>query len=138
MTMQYSTPLRNNQLDQIEVTVGPSPYLQIFSTAAPANTAAADSGVMLCEIPLPADWMNAAAAGTKSKAGTWLGTGHANAGIGTNAGHFRIKDSTKTTCHIQGSITANGGGGDMTIDNISIAEGQAVSVNGFAIAAGNA
>jgi hypothetical protein len=26
----------------------------------------------------------------------------------------------------------------MTIDNISIAEGQAVSVNGFAIAAGNA
>jgi hypothetical protein len=138
MTMQYSTTLRNNQLDQVEVTLGASPYLQIFSGAAPANAAAADTGTLLCEIALPADWMNAAAAGSKSKAGTWLGTGHANAGTGTNAGHFRIKDTTKTTCHIQGTVTANLGGGDMTIDNISIAEDQAVSVNGFAIAAGNA
>jgi hypothetical protein len=136
--MKYSTTLRNNQLDQIESTIGATPKLQLRSGAAPANCAAADTGTLLCEIDLPSDWMAAASAGAKGKAGTWSGSGHTDAGTGTDAGHFRVKDSTGTTCHIQGSITAVGGGGEMTIDNINIAEGQSVTVNTFTITAGNA
>ena len=138
MTLQYSVTLRNNQLDQVETTVGASAKLQIRSGAAPANCAAADSGTLLCEIALPSDWMAAASSGSKAKSGTWSGTGEVGAGSGTAAGHFRIKDSAGTVTHLQGSITITGGGGDMTLDNTSIAQNQSVVVNTFSISAGNA
>ena len=139
--MDYHVDLREAQLDVIETTVGEAPILEIRSGAKPANCSAADSGTLLAELDLPTDWMEAAGAttaGVKGKSGTWSGTGEAGAGAGTNAGHFRIKDSGGTTCYIQGSITATGDGGDMTLDNISIASGQAFTVQTFAITAGNA
>jgi hypothetical protein len=43
----------------------------------------------------------------KAKSGTWQGNGVA-AG---NVGHFG-QDSAGTTTHIQGTVTATGGGGD--------------------------
>lgn len=134
MPLNYSTTLRNAQLDQVESTVGTSPKLQIRSGAKPTACADADAGTLLCEITLPSDWMLAASAGSKAKNGTWQGTG---AAAGT-AGHFRVKDSGGTTCHMQGSVTVTGGGGDMTVDNTSIAAGQTVTVTGFTLSAGNA
>jgi hypothetical protein len=47
-------------------------------------------------------------------------------------------DSGGTVCHMQGTVTATGGGGDMTIDNTSIASGQSVTVTGFTLTEGNA
>jgi hypothetical protein len=35
-------------------------------------------------------------------------------------------------------VTATGGGGDMTLDNTSIASGQKVTITTFTISAGNA
>ena len=134
MALQYGTTLRNNQLDQVESTVGTSPKLQLRSGAPPATCATADSGTLLCELTLPSDWMAAASGGTKAKSGTWSGTG---AAAGTIA-HFRIKDSAGTTCHMQGTVTATGGGGDLTVDNTVIAVSQAVTVNTFTLTAGNA
>lgn len=83
---------------------------------------------------LPSDWMNAASGGQKTKAGTWTGTADA---AGT-VGHFRIKDNGDTTCHIQGSATGTGGGGDMEIDNPAILVGQTITVNTFTLTDGNA
>lgn len=137
MALQYSTTLRNNQLDQIESTTGASAKLQLRTGAPPANCAAADSGTLLCEMALPADWMAAAASGAVAKAGTWTGTGAVGAGTGTNAGHFRIKDSTGATCHVQGTVTGTGLGGDMTLDNVNIAQNQVVTVVTFNVTAGN-
>jgi hypothetical protein len=134
MALNYSTSLRNNQLDQVESTVGTSAKLYIRSGAKPTACADADSGTLLATLDLPSDWMAAASSGSKAKAGTWQGTGDA---AGT-AGHFRIKDSGGTTCHLQGSITATGGGGDMTLDNTSIASAQTITVTGFTLTAGNA
>ena len=37
------------------------------------------------------------------------------------------------TAHIQGSVTATGGGGDMTLDNTSIASGQTVTITSFTL-----
>jgi len=132
--MKYSVTLRNNQLDQVEATLGVSPKLQFWSGAAPANCAAADSGTLLAEMTLPSDWMAAASAGSKAKSGTWTVTGSI-AGV---IGHFRIKDSGLVACHAQGSVTLTGGGGDMTVDNTNAEVGQSITVNTFTINAGNA
>lgn len=134
MAVQLSVAVRNARLDSIESTVGTAPLLQIRTGAQPANCAAADSGTLLCEITLPSDWMNAASSGSKTLAGTWSGTA---AAAGT-AAHYRLKDSTGTTCHEQGSVTATGGGGDLTVDNASIASGQTVSITTWTKTDGNA
>lgn len=134
MSLQESVSVRNARLDAIETTVGTAPKLQIFTGAPPANCAAADSGSLLAELTLPSDWLAGASGGSKAKAGTWSGTGSA----GGTAGHWRIKDSAGTTCHLQGTCTATGGGGDMTLDNAVIANGQAITVNSFSVTAANA
>lgn len=130
MAFQFSDAARNAALDAVETTIGASPILEIRSGAAPANCAAADSGTVLATMTLPSDWMAAASGGSKAKSGTWQDT---SADATGTAGHFRIKDSGGTTCHIQGSVTATGGGGDMTLDNTSIASGQTVTINTFTI-----
>jgi hypothetical protein len=127
MTIQLGTTLRNNMMGQYESTIGTSPKLQLRSGAAPANCAAADSGTLLAEITLPSDWLTAPSAGAVALSGSWAGTG---AAAGTVA-HYRLKDSAGTTCHEQGTVTATGGGGDLTVDNTSIASGQAVSVTSW-------
>jgi hypothetical protein len=138
MAIQYSVTLRNNQLEQIETTIGASARLRLYSGPPPANCAAAPTGTLLVDMALPSDWMATASNGSKAKSGTWSGTGTAGAGSGTTAGYFRIVDSTGSTCHVQGTVTITGGGGDMTLDNPNIAQNQTVTVNTFTITAGNA
>lgn len=134
MAFQYSTAIRNSRLDTIESTIGTSAILKIFSGAEPANPAAADPAGLLVTMNLPVDWMNAAAAGVKTLAGTW-----ANAASGTGTAQcFRIYDSGLVACGIQGNITATGGGGDMELNNTSVVSGQTVAVTTFTITAGNA
>lgn len=135
MAFQFSTSARNNALDAIEAAIGTSAVLRIRTGSAPANCAASRSGTVLATLNLPSDWLAAASGGTKSKSGTWEDTSADAAG---DAAHFEIMDSTLTTCHIQGTVTITGGGGDMTVDNTSIAVGQTVTVTGFSISAGGA
>lgn len=138
MALQYSTTLRNNQLDQVEVTAGASARLRIYTGAQPANCAAAASGTLLIDMTLPADWMAAASGGVKSLQGLWTATGEAGAGAGANAGHFRIWDSGVTTCHLQGDVTHTSGAGILKLDNINIAASQHVTVASFDLTGGNA
>lgn len=134
MAIQLSTTVRNARLDQIETTIGTAPKLQFF-TAAAANCAAADSGTKLVDTACPSDWLAAAASGAKAIAtGPWALTGIAAGSVA----QFRIKDSSGTTCHLQGTVTATGGGGDMTVDNVVIANAQAVSITAFTLTDGNA
>jgi hypothetical protein len=135
MAFQFSTATRNAALDQIETTIGTSAVLRIRSGTVPATCATADSGTVLATANLPSDWLAAASGGSKALSGTWQDT---SADATGTAGHFRIYDSTGATCHIQGTITATGGGGDMTVDNTSITSGQSVSVTAFTINAGGA
>lgn len=135
MTLQYSTAVRNAQLDAVESTIGASAILKIRTGAPPANCAAADSGTVLATLNLPSDWMAAAANGSKAKSGTWEDASADNAGT---AAHFRLYANDGTTCHAQGTVTATGGGGDMTVDNTVFAAGQQFTITSFAINAGNA
>jgi hypothetical protein len=133
MAFQFSTATRNDALDQIETTIGTSPTLEIRSGSVPANCAAASTGTVLATITLPSDWLAAASGGSKTISGTWQDVS-ANA-TGT-AGYFRI--SQGATCHIQGTVTATGGGGDMTLDSVSITAAQQVNITAFTITAGGA
>jgi hypothetical protein len=136
MALKYSESVCNAQLDAIETIVGESPVLVIYSGAAPANCAAAATGDVLATVQLPADWMAAASSAAKAMSGTWE---DASAdGTGT-AGYWRIYEAASplATAHLQGTVTVTGGGGDMTVNNTSFAEGQEFSVTTFTITNNN-
>jgi hypothetical protein len=135
MALQLSVAVRNARLDAIETAIGTAPLLKIRSGAAPATCATADSGTVLATCTLPSDWMAAASSGSKAMSGTWSDSSADNAGT---AAHFRIYDSAGTTCHMQGTATATGGGGDMEVDNTSFAAGQQFSVTSFSLTDANA
>ncbi len=139
MTIQYSTTVRNAQLDALETAIGTAPILRTYNGTMPASTATALSGnTLLAEGTLPSDWMANASGGSKAKSGTWTLTGQSGAGSGTAQTFFRLYDSGGTTCHLQGTVTGTGGGGDCTMDNVSVANAQTITVNTFTITAGNA
>lgn len=135
MALQYSVTVRNAKLDAVETAIGTSAVLKIRSGSAPSDCAQADSGTVLATITLPSDWMAAASSGSKAKSGTWQDS---SADATGTAGHFRLYASDGTTCHAQGTVTATGNGGDLTLDNVSIASGQSVTISSFTITAGNA
>lgn len=135
MAIQLSAAVRNARLDAIETAIGVSAVLKIRTGAVPANCAAADSGTVVATLSLPADYMEAANAGAKTLKGTWQDL---SADADGTAAHFRLYASDGTTCHMQGTITATGLGGDMTVDNTSFAAGQAFSITTFTLTGGNA
>jgi hypothetical protein len=101
--MQFSTLLRAAQADLIESLLGVSPKLQYFDGTKPALTTTADAGTKIVDIALPVDWLTNPADGTKAKNGTWSLTGIANG----FARYWRLKDSTGTTCVLQGLCSQN-------------------------------
>ena len=135
MTVQLSTAVRNARLDAIESTIGTAAVLKIRTGAAPANCGTADSGTVLATLSLPSDWMNAASGGTKTLLGTWQ---DASADASGTAAHYRIYDSGGTVCGVQGTVTATGGGGDLTLDNVVLAAAQPVNITSFTFTEGNA
>lgn len=134
MAIQLSVAVRTARLDTIESTIGTAAVLKIFTGAQPANCAAANSGTELVSMTLASDWMNAASAGTKTKLGTWEDASANNTGT---AAHFRLYASDGTTCHMQGSVTATGGGGDLELDSTSITTGQTVTITTFTLTDAN-
>ena len=135
MAIQLSIPVRNARQDQVQVAIGITPKLQIFTGDVELDCAAIDSGTKLAEIILPNNWLTAADLGTNFKSGTWSTAALA---IGV-AGHFRIKDSTGILCHMQGTVALPGDGVDMTLSDTNIVVvGQAVVVNSFSLTDGNA
>lgn len=133
MAFQFSVAARNALLDAIETAIGASPTLELRTGAAPANCGTADSGTVVATMALPADFFAAASAGAKALAGTWQDAAADAAGT---VGHFRIKQGG--TCHIQGSVTISGGGGDMTLDNNVLTLGQQVTITAMTLTAGGA
>lgn len=135
MAVQLSTAVRNARLDAIETVIGASAVLKIRSGGVPANCAASDTGTVLATLNLPADWMAAASGGSKAKSGAWEDASADNTGT---AAHFRLYASDGTTCHLQGTVTATGGGGDLTVDNTSFASAQPFTISSFSLTDANA
>ncbi len=130
MTLQLSTTVRNARLDIVETTIGVSAILMIRTGAAPANVAAVNTGTVVATVNLPADWMSNASGASKAMLGTWEDN---SADASGTAGHFRIYASDGVTCHMQGTVSATGGGGDMEIDNVVFAAGQRFTITTFSL-----
>lgn len=134
MSIAITDALARAILDSGIDSVFNSGVLEIRTGAAP-GPGAAPGGSLLWTFTLPADWIAAASGRSKAKNGTWSGA----ASAGGVAGHYRLKTSsdtgaaTQNESRMEGSITATGGGGDMTIDNTNIANGQTVTVNTFTV-----
>jgi hypothetical protein len=135
MALQLSVDVRNARLDAIETEIGTSPLLRMYTGSMPANAAAASTGTLVAEMTLPSNWMNDAAAGAKALAGAWEDLSANNTGV---IAYFRIFENSGTTCHLQGTITETGGGGDMEVDNDDVNAGQAITVTAFTLTDGNA
>lgn len=134
MAYQLSVAVRNAQADQFETTTGTAPVIRFYTGAQPADCAAAATGSLLATFSLPSDWLNNAAAGAKTKLGTWSGAASAAGTIG----YFRIWDTAVANCHAQGSVTITAGGGDMTVDNTNIANAQVITITSFTHTMGGA
>lgn len=139
MAFTISSGARNGNLDrQLNGGAGinyDSGVLEIRS-GAPPGPDAAEAGTLLASITLPADAFAAAASGSAAKSGTWQ---DASADATGTAGHFRVRRSgdaggaSATAERYEGTITATSGGGDMELDNTSIASGQQVTINTFTL-----
>lgn len=134
MAHQLSVAARTAMAQAIETTIGTAPLLRVRTGAPPANCAASRTGTILAVATLPSDWMSASA-GAISLLGTWQ---DASADAAGTAGHFEIMDSGGTTCHWQGTVTATSGGGDLELNNTSIASGQQVTITAWNITIANA
>jgi len=135
MTIQLSDAVRNARLDALETAIGATAVLKMRTGAPPSDVATADSGTVLATLTLPSDWMAAASGGDKAKAGTWE---DADADAAGDAAHFRMYASDGTTQHLQGTVTATSGGGDMEVDNVTFAVDQQFTVTAFTLTDGNA
>lgn len=86
-----------------------------------------DAGVLLCTITLGDPAFGAAATGVATASGLPL------SGVGVAAGdadNFDVTDSDDEVMW-SGTVTATGGGGDLQLDNVSIAVDQNVNVTAW-------
>lgn len=117
MTVHSSVAVRNAMLDAVEATIGASPVLKIIAGTMPSATADADAGTVLATFTLNSDWAGAASGGIKTITGVPYQDTAADAS--GEASHWRLLDSSGT-CHLQGDVTATGGGGSMTLASTSL------------------
>ena len=131
MTIQFAQSTAHAMLDAIETDLGASPVLTLRSGTQPATCAGGDTGTLISTIAMAADAFLSAAAWAKAITAALSDASADNAGS-LAGGHWRIKTSGAVT-KLQGSITATGGGGDMTVDNTSVTAGQQIDVTSFSI-----
>lgn len=110
-------------VDRIDV--GGAGSLKIYTGSQPADADSTPSGTLLVTIALAAtaygsaNTSGTAALASTPRSGTAAATG--------TAGCFEVVSGGGSKV-FQGSVTATGGGGQLELDNTSIASGQTVSV----------
>lgn len=125
MSVDLNNLLAQALLDRYDTEFPAGSILEI-RTGGVAGAENADTGTVLFSFTLPASPWNAASAGSKTKNGAWSGAASA---AGT-AAHYRMRNAGDTRRE-EGTVTATGGGGDLTLDNTNIANGQTVTINTF-------
>lgn len=124
MALQFSETLRNAMADAITTAAGGSALLRIYDGTIPANIAASITGNVLAELTCNATFAPGASGGVLTLNAI---TADSSANATGTASHFRILTSGATAV-LQGTVTASGGGGDLTLNTTSIVLGGTVSV----------
>ncbi len=105
--------------------------LEIRTGSAPAGPDSAATGTLLASITLNDPSFIAGAAGVISIDESPTISDTSADATGT-AGHFRIKTSAGAGV-VDGTVTATGGGGDLTLNTVSLVSGAAVTITGGTI-----
>lgn len=134
MTLGLSTTLRNNRLDQIRALIDAgvsAGLLRIYDGARPATGGAPTT--KLAELTLSDPCAPGAAGGqlTLSAIGADL-----TADATGTATWFRIVDSAGNFV-MDGSVTATGGGGDITFNTVAFVAGAQVTITSAVFTEGN-
>jgi hypothetical protein len=128
MPFRYSEKIRNDRLTVIASALGPAAIMRIFAGAVPSTCDAADPPGKLVEIELPRQPFLAPSGAKLMISQPWTGYARAD---GT-AKSFRISDYLGAV-HVQGTITKNGGGGDLQLDTTEVHTGQKVVVGAMTL-----
>lgn len=125
MPIQLNTAARNILRDAYRTTLFPAGAVLTIRTGSPAGANNAATGTVLATITLPATpWTDGVGQVSKS-AGAWEDTSADATGV---AAYYRLTQGSYVE---EGTITATGGGGDMTLDNTSLATGQLFTITSF-------
>ena len=133
MATRIATTARNAAADAVVDLLDAGPAagtVQIRTGAQPATPNTAASGTLLATFTLSDPAFGAASSGTATAAAIASTTGVA-AG---DAGYFRALDSTGAAV-LDGSITATGGGGDMTMNTITVSNGLTITITSWTFTA---
>jgi hypothetical protein len=138
MAVRISTAARNAAADAVAGLVdggAGAGVIRIYTGTQPANPATAPSGTLLAEFTLSDPAFAAASSGSAALDVTPALVDQGLA-AGT-AGWFRVLDSTEAAGTglgvLDGSVTATGGGGDMTLNTTTISVGVDVELTGGSI-----
>lgn len=138
MTVKINTAARNAAANAIAALVdggSGAGKLRVYTGSAPAGPGTSPSGTLLLEFTLSDPAFGAASAGTVTLDITPAVT---TTGITTGtAGYCRFVDSTEAAGTglgvVDGSVTATGGGGDLTLTTTSITTGLTVDITSFTL-----
>lgn len=135
MALKFSTSLRNSRADNIATAIGSAGVLRIYDGTRPANVGTAvTTQVLLAELTCGSPFAPSASGGVLT-ANSITQDSSANA-TGT-ASWFRLFTSGGTAV-VDGDVTATGGGGDLTLNTVSIVAGGPVSVTSAVFTEGGA
>ncbi len=114
-------------LDKVEELIGASAILKLRSGAAPASLAGASTGTVIATLNLPANWMADASGGIKALLGLWQDSSADAAGT---VGHYEFCTAAGVP-EMRGPVTATGGGGELTLDNVAVNATQSITITSF-------
>jgi hypothetical protein len=107
-------------------------YVEIRTGSQPASVATGATGTLLGTLTYSDPAFGNATTASPSVATANAITSDTTADATGTAGWFRVYDSTGTAI-LDGSITATGGGGDMTLDNTSIVAGGTIALSSHTV-----
>ena len=131
MAIRLAAATRNAAADAVVDLIDAGPAagtLKIYTGSQPATGDTAESGTLLATVTLGDPAFGSASAGVATGADPAAVTGVA---AGT-AGWFRIEDSTGANV-FDGSVTATGGGGDLTLSTTTISVGLSVDITSLTV-----
>jgi hypothetical protein len=107
-------------------------YIEIRTGSQPATVNTAATGTLLGTLTLSDPAFGNATTASPSVATASAITSDTSADATGTAGWFRGYDSTGAAV-IDGSVTATGGGGDLTLDSVSIVAGGTIAMTSWTI-----
>lgn len=131
MTIRLATATRNALATAVSTLVDAGPAagtVKIYTGSQPATADTAESGTLLATVALGDPAFGAVSNGVITAADPVAVTAVAS---GT-AGWFRVEDSTGANVY-DGSVTATGGGGDMTLATTAVTSGLSIDITSLTV-----